>query len=342
MPAQHNPHGIVEIGGRRFDTWRDKQIVRQITVELASNMASEALFRVYDPRFLILDSFTGDDGVAQLLIRVWLGFGEDLGEPVFKGLLANVERGDSDTTFIAYDMGYKMRQEKKTEYHRNLHDLEIIRKLALRNGLNFEGPDEAVALSKHESLIHDSQNDWEHSMERARHTGLVLFVRGDTLFAKEPAKVKAPILTLRNRRDFWLLHSFDFKYKIPENQQGRHREVEYRTRKRGGKRLTGNSRKHKRGTKLNEVRHDVEIHDKTTANRRAHANKELQREHAFTLDVRSIPPLPNVRPDVRDTIALENVGALFSGPYLCDKVIHDLTGQGFATQFSLYRDTRNG
>jgi hypothetical protein len=342
MLPPDNPHGIVVIGGRRFDSWLNKQLIRQITVELASNMASEALIRLFDPRFRIIDSFTGDDGVPEYLVQVYLGFGQDLGPPVFQGLLEVTERGDTDTTFIAYDKGYKMRRLKPTEYHNNLNDLEVIQKLALRNGLNFVGPDDPVALSKHKSLIHDSQNDWEHSMERARHSSLVLYVRDDTLFAKEPAKVKAPILTLRNRKHFWLLHNFDFKYKLPENQQGRHRKVDFYTRKRGGRRLTGESKIHRRGHKLNEARHDVQIHDKVTADRRAQANKELQREHAFTLDVRSIPPLPSVRPDVRDTIALENVGALFSGPYLCDKVIHDLTATGFATQYSLYRDTRNG
>jgi phage protein D len=341
MPPR-NPHEIIEIGGRRFDSWRDKQLVRQVTVELASNMASEALVRLFDPRFKIIDSFTGDDGVPELPMKFWLGFGEDLGEPIFKGLLKVTERGDNDTTFIAYDMGYKMRQEKKTEYHRSLHDLQVIEKLARRNGLNFEGPDNPPALDPHDSLIHDSQNDWEHAMERARHSGFVLFVRGDTLFAKEPAKVKDPVLTLRHRKDFWLLHNFDCKYKLPENERGRHRHVQHRGRHRGGKRLSGDSSTHKRGHKLNEVRHDLEIHTKNMANRRAHASKELQREHAFVLEIRSIPPLPGVRPDVRDTITLENLSALFSGPYLCDKVIHDLTGQSFSTQYSLYRDTRNG
>jgi phage protein D len=341
MPRK-NPHAIVEIAGHRYDSWRDKQLFRQVTVELASNMASEALFRFFDPRFRILDSYTGDDGVPELPMKFWLGFGDDLGPPIFQGLLEVTERGDSDTTFIAYDKGYKMRRTKDSEYHRNLHDVEIITKLARRNGLNVEGPDDLSNLEKHPSLPQDSQNDWEHSMERARHSGYVLYVRDDTLFIKEPAKVKGPILTLKNRKDFWLLHNFDFKYKLPENQQGRHKHVEWRSRKRGGRRLTGNSREHKRGHKLREIRHDISEHTKPTANRRAHASKELQREHAFTLDVRSIPPLPSVRPDVRDTIALENVGKLFSGPYLCDKVTHDLTGQGFATQYSLYRDTING
>jgi phage protein D len=342
MPAPDNPHAIIEIGGDRYDSWRDKQLFRQVTVELASNMASEGLFRFFDPRFRIIDKYTGDDGVAEMEVKFYMGFGLDLGPPVFTGLLEVTERGDSDTTFIAYDKGYKMRRVKDSEYHRGLHDVQIITKLATRNGLKVVGPDDLSELEPHPSMIQDSQNDWEHSMERAREAGYVLYVRGDTLFIKEPAKVGAPVLTLRNRKDFWLLHNWDFKYKLPENNQGRHKHVEWRSRNHGGKRLTGNSSTHKRGHQLRESRHDISEHSKPTANRRARAAKELQREHAFVLDVRSIPPLPSTRPDVRDTIALEGVGLLFSGPYLCDKVVHDLTGGGFGTQYSLYRDTRNG
>src|SRR6185436_10017720 len=124
---------------------------------------------------------------------IYMGFGQDLGEPVFKGLLARVERGDTDSTLIAFDMALKMRKELKTEYHRGIHDLQIIQKLATRNGLGFVGPDEAPALETHPSMIQDSKNDWEHSMERARSSGFNVFVRQDTLFCKEPAKIKAPI-----------------------------------------------------------------------------------------------------------------------------------------------------
>ena len=54
--------------------------------------------------------------------------------------------------------------------------------------------------------------------------------------------------------------------------------------------------------------------------------------------IKSIAPLPGVRPDVRNTIALENVGKLFSGPYLCDKVTHTHTPGELHTEYNLYRD----
>jgi hypothetical protein len=49
----------------------------------------------------------------------------------------------------------------------------------------------------------------------------------------------------------------------------------------------------------------------------------------------STPPLPRVRPDARDTIELLDMGRLFSGPYLCDRVNHEYTGNSFETSYTL-------
>lgn len=337
--VKRNPHSIVEVGGTRYDSWRDKQMFKQVTVELTSNMASEAVFRFFDPRFRILDSYTTSDGVPMLPMRFWMGFGEDLGEPLFKGLLARVERGDSDTTFRAYDNSHKMKQEKLTDYHYSKDDIEIIERLARRNGLNFVGPDSPVKLDKHATMIQDFRNDWEHAIERARECGLVLYVRGDTLFAKEAAKIGAPLITLKFRKDFIVLHNFDLSFKLPENHQGRNKQVEWRARRRGGRRLTGKSSHHPRGTYRSEgTKSDPAIHTPNYVSRKAHASKDLQREHAYVCTIRSIPPLPNVRPDIRDTVEIQNFGKLFSGSYLLDKVTHDHTAEGFSTEYSLYRD----
>jgi len=339
--VKKNPHSIVVIGGRRFDSWRDKQIVKRVEVELATDMSSQATVTLFDPRFRILDSFTSGDGVPQLTCLFYMGFGKDLGPPVFKGLLARVEYGDAATTFLAYDMGLKMKQELKTEYHQGVNDLQILKKLATRNGLRFEGPDQVPALEKHPSLIHPGKNDWEHSMERKRAAGFVVFVRQDTLFCKRPAKISAPILTLRYRKDFEFvpaLFGFSLQYKLPENQQGRPRVVHQRGRKRGGRLLIGQSTTHPRGHHPVKIHRDPAEHTKLYLNTRAHARKELQREPSFNVRIKSIAPLPGVRPDVRNTIALENVGKLFSGPYLCDKVTHTHTPGELHTEYNLYRD----
>lgn len=339
--VERNPHGIVFIGGDRYDTWVDKQIVARIEVELATNQCSEGNLAVFDPRFTILDRYAIDGGVPQLLCRFYLGFGTDLGPPVFLGLLDRVERYDRESVFIVQDLGLKLKDELRTEYHNNIHDLALIEKLAKRHGLLFEGPKKPPALDKHKTMIQDSKNDWELCSERAREAGLNIYVRQETLFAKEPAQISAPVLTLEYRKEFGLLlHDFSLGYKLPENQQGRPKIVEHRARKHGGRRLTGKSDAHPRGHKPVEVRHDRSIHTKAYVSRAAQGHKDLQREPAFNCTVRSIPPLPKLRPDARDTIELIKVGKLFSGPYLCDRVRHTLTGSEFQTEYTLYRDIK--
>lgn len=333
-----NPHGIFVIGGDRYDTWKDKQRVEQITVELTTDEASQAELKVYDPRFYIIDRYSDGKSIPALIVLVYLGFGEDLGPPVFKGLLQDVERGANSSTFIAYDMGYKMRQRENGEYHKG-NDLDILKNLATRNGLKFEGPEKVdPPLEHHPSMIQGAKHDWDFAMERAREAGFNVFVRQDTLFVKEPAKITAPIFTLRYRKDFWLLDEYDMKYSTPENERGRPKIVEHRGRKRGGKRLTGKSKAHDRGHEPIEFRHDPSEHTQIWMNRRAHSHKELNREPAWNGTIRSVPPLPGIRPDVRNTIGLENMGKHFSGLYICDRVRHELTGNAFATDYTLYRD----
>lgn len=336
-----NPHAIVEFGGERFDSWLDKSVVAEANVELTTNKSSEAMLRVFDKGFEFIDRFAPTEGVPLVDVRMWLGFGDagSLGEPIFKGLLARIERGAAMTTFRAYDLGYKMRQIKRTEYHKG-SDLDVLAKLAQRNGLMFEGPGTGVQLEKHDSLIQDEQNDWEHALERAREAGLVLYVRGDTLLAKEPAKVGTPKLTLVNRHDFTLLNDYALNYKLPENVGGRPRTVETRGRGRRGRRLTGESERDARGTEQVEIKRDLAIASRSHARRRAHAKKELDREHAFTLSLRTVPTLNTTRADVRDTLRLQEVGKLFSGDYLVDSAAHNLSAGGFTSSYELYRDAR--
>lgn len=339
MSIKRNPHSIVIVGGDRYDSWVDKQFFKQVTVELMSQQASAGLFRVFDPRFKFLDKYTSGDGVPELPMEFYMGFGEDLGQPIFWGYLARVERGPQDTTFRALDYGQKMKREKITDYHIGKHDLQIIQLLAERRGLKFKFIGKAPALDPHDTMIQDSKNDWEHAIERAREAGFVLYVRQNTLFCGEPPQLGSPIITLRNRKkEAWLFTPFDMSWKLPENHYGRHKVVEHRGRKRGGRRLSGESETHPRGTKKHHMTTDPAIHTKNYVARTAHASKALNREHAFVCNVRQVPPLPGVRPDFRDTIQLEEFGKLFSGPYIVDQVRHDHSGNDFVTEYQLYRD----
>lgn len=340
-----NPHAIVEIDGFQWDSWKHPSLFSRVMVELTTGMASEADWECFDPDFKIIDKYATASGVPMVPVRVWLGFGEDLGQPVFKGLLTRVQRAAATSTFVAYDMGFKMRIEKKTGYHKGT-ELEIMEKLVKRNGLLFQGPAQPLKLDPHPAMIQDAQTDWEHISELAHDIGLVLWVRGDTVFADYPAKVGVPKTTLKNREDFELRSDFDLQYKVPENRGGRAKSVEVRGRGRGGKRLSGKSDQGDRGHVDLRIKKDLALHTKAYATRRAQAQRELDREHAFTLYVRSTPFLPNVYVDVRDTIAIANMGDLFSsaGPpgavtgYIADKVVHELTPGRFTTSYDLYRD----
>jgi len=340
MTAPYHPHAIIEVSGQRFDSWRDKGVFAGMEVELTTDMAAQVMWQVFDPDFKFLDNWVADDGVAVLPARVWLGFGDDLGEPVFKGLLASVERSDNLSTFRFYDMGFRMRQVKQTEYHKGLDDLGIIEKLAKQNGLKFQGPTPSIKLDKHKSVMQDAQTDWEHALERADEAGLVLYVRDDTLFAQEAAKTGTPVVELAYRKDFKLLSDFSLRFRVPENREGRPAQVETRGRGRGGRRLKGKSLENERGTRQVEIKKDLAIKSKRHADRRAHARKELQREHAFTMSASMLPSFAGRRPDVRDTVKILHLGKLFSGLYLCDTVSHSFRPGELKTNLELYRDIK--
>lgn len=331
-------HTVIEVNGESFDSWKNKSLFAGVEVELTTDEASQAVWRVFDPDFAFLDKYISGDGIAVLGARVWLGFGRDLGEPVFKGLLARVERSGAITTFRFYDMGFRLRQVQKTEYHKGLDDVQIIEKLARRNGLLFDGPQPPIKLDKHKSLMQDGQSDWDFAKERADEVGVVMFIRGDTLFVREAAKTGTPILTLAYKKDFILLNDFSLSFKVPENIAGRQKQVEHRGRGRGGHRLKGTSNVSARGTQQVEIKQDLAVKSKRHADRRAEAKKELQREHAFTLSVRMLSSFDDKRPDVRETVAITDLGKLFSGKYLCARVAHEYRPGELSTALDLYRD----
>jgi hypothetical protein len=343
-----NPHAIVEIQGLPFhvDSWKEQRLFSRLNVELTSGECSQATWEVFDPDCKFIDKVSKADGIEMALTRVWLGFGPNLGEPVFKGLLTRVQRGIAKTTFIAYDMGFLMRLRKKSEYHKG-DDLAIIKKLVERTEipggekLKFQGPANPLKLEAHKAMAQDEQTDWEQVSERAHDAGLLLWVRGDTVFADYPATVGDPKITLVNKKDFQLLRDFDLQFKVPENKGGRPKGVEVRGRGRGGKRLKGTSDESKRGHQELHLKEDLAIHTKQRATLRAQAQKELDREHAFTLSIQTLPlTMQTRRVDVRETVRLQEVGRLFSGDYVAGRVSYDLTPGRLTGSFDLYRDVK--
>lgn len=343
-PLPSNPHAIIEIdragqGLVVYDSWDNPRLFQSVSVELPTNESAEGRWTFFDPNFTLIDAFSGKDAIPMATVRIFLGYGQKLGEPIFKGLLAQVERGESETTFIAFDMGFKMKLIKKAGYKNKKDDLAILKDLAARNGLKFEGPEKPLKLEPHRAMMQDEQTDWEHSLERARDAGLVIFVRQDTLFAKYPAKVGKPVLTLQNRKDFVLQRGWEFIYRTPENQEGRPRQVKVRRRGKGGKRIEGKSQRSNRGRESVILKRDGSG-KATTAKltKRAQAQKELEREHAFEGNVEIVFPLNNERLDVRNTVRIENLGKLFSGDYICDTVLYQFEPGRLGLNLNLYRD----
>jgi phage protein D len=254
--------------------------------------------------------------------------------------LARVERSQAMTLFTAYDMGLKMKLFKRPGYHAKKKDVAILRDLAARNRLRFQGPGTWAADGR-PAITQDEQTDWEFALEVARDAGLVLFVRHDTLFALPPAKAGTPALTLANRQDFNLGADWDFTYKTPENQEGRPRKVTRRGRGKGGKRLDGASdASGKEGGRERLVfKRDVPgRHTKGVLSARAKAQKELEREHAFEGHLRVFWPVSNARPDVRDTVRVAGVGKLFGGDYLVDRANYQFGPGQLEMNLALYRD----
>ena len=205
--------------------------------------------------------------------------------------------------------------------------------------MKFEGPEKPLKLEPHRAMMQDEQTDWEHAMERARDSGLVLFVRQDTLFAKYPAKIGTPALTLTNKKDFILQSGWDFIYRTPENQDGRPRKVTVRGRGKAGKRLEGQSDVAQRGTENVILKRDVSGKaTKSKLTKRAQAQKELDREHAFEGRVEIVFPLGGERLDVRNTIEVLEVGKLFSGKYIADTVSYEFAPGRLGLNLDLYRD----
>ncbi|HEY9286162.1 MAG TPA: hypothetical protein VIP46_22110 [Pyrinomonadaceae bacterium] len=343
MTLPHTNRAIIEVNGRQFDSWHDgPAYFKGVEINLSSGAASECEWRIFDPDSNLLRQFLTGEDLMELTVKARLGFGIEVpnSPPIFEGILTSAE-WERDTIILrSYDNGYRMRKAKETEYHRNLDDVQIIEKLAKQNGLSFEGPTPAIKLDRHKSLIQDGQTDWEFATERAENAGLVLYVRRNTLYAKEAAKTSPPILTLTYGQDFILSDGINFRYRAPENVEGRPGRVEVRARGKGGRRITGRSDENRRGVRHVELRNDLPIKTKRSADRRAQARKDIQREHAFTGSIKLLPTFEGRWPDIRDTVLVKGIGPLFGGKYICGEVAHSFGPGVIETTLDLYRDIR--
>lgn len=333
-----NAHAIVEIGDRRFDNWEHKMLFESLSVELTVGQMSKAEWRVKDETFRFMDSFTRSDGVPTLPCRVYMGYGVDLGEPIFKGLLAQVQHGTRTGVFTFFDKSWIMRREKRPGYNKG-DDITVMRKLVERNGLKFVGPGRGFPSEKISSSMQDDQTDWEHFTELTNNAGLVTYCIDDTVFAVEPAKVGKPVRTFRYGVDFDFLRELDLVHRTPESEEGRPRLVEVRTRGAGGRRVTGRTADSGRGRVSVESTRSLKDRTPAGAKRRAEAKERMEREKAFENNIKTPLPLLNERIQLRNTVALENCGRLWSAAYVVD-VIAYLLERASTVNYRISRDIK--
>lgn len=328
---------MVEYGEHTFDSIHDESFIAGVTVDLSTDQASEAEISIVDEDCEFLDGLSQQDGLPWAVVRVWLGYNEDLGAPVFKGLLASVDHGKGKTTLRFFDMGFRMRIDQKTEYHKGL-DLDVLKKLVTRHHLKFVGPGKGVKGLPLKSRKQEAQTDWELALDLAQNMGLVLFVRGDTLFATHPTRTQGvePVATFK-KRDVMILNTRDFHYNLPENRSGRPRRVEVRGRGRNGTKLSGVSEESKRGRSYIVVGSTIPHTAKSEAARRAQAIRELEREPTFTCSFSTIFQ-ESQQADIRDVIELVDAGDLFSGKYIVDGLVHEFSPGHLTTNYDLVRD----
>lgn len=339
---------VTPLGGATdlWDSWNHEGLFSRVSVELTTEDASEAQWAVNDPQKKMLNRYSNAGGIPDATVRVWLGYGENLGEPIFKGMLAGVGRGASVTTFRAYDMGYRMRQRARTKYRKG-RDTDIMRRLIeetkIAGGhLRCDMPDGYPSVT-HAAMIQDGGTDWDHLGELAREAGLVRFVRGDTVFLREPnVRGVAPVVMLELGKTALVARDTDLSFKLPENREGRARVVAARGRGRAGKRLEAKSDEGERGVEQLLLKRDLKPHTQAAARRRAQAVRQLEREHAFECRVRAMRPLTITRAYQRDVVGLRDAGDLFSGDYVVDSVSYEADPRGLTTIYNLQRDIKEG
>ena len=335
------PHCIVEIATRRFDSWREADDVHETSVQLTTDKTGEGIVSLFDPDFRVIDSLTGTDGISQQTARFWFGWGSSLGDSLFVGSLARVEHSNGISTFRFHDYSAKMKQAKKARYHKKKTDLQILQDLATENGLKFQAPKTLPPSEKIDDIIQTGKTDWDFALKIAGHAGLKLYVRGATLFAVEAGTTALAdsVATLDYGTDFQLLRGFNLTYKLPENKKGRPRKTEVRGRASGGKLLKGSQETGTRGVTDIVVNQDLPKQTIALAERRAGGKNSRRREYAFEHHLETLPSFRQ-RIEVRDTIALSNMGKFFSGKYVVTEVQYGFHPGNLTCEFSVGRDLK--
>lgn len=343
-------HCVVEIDGEEYDSWKDGGLINGVTVTLNTDKSGEAIVALADPRFIFTDAHLDASGLRRAKVRVWMGFGEkaQLGPPLFEGLLSGHDHDGAIATFAFDDHLSRMKQKKRSRYHINKSDLDVMRSLAGEYGyrivISKDVPDSEV----NDCLIQWGQTDWQFFMETARRCGLRVYMQGQTLYVQEAGRTGEAVVDLvygpqsgDDASEFVMMRGIGLSHKLPENKKGRPGRVEVRTRGRGGRMISGDDGdSDTRGGDHVHVEEDLPHHTERAARRRARARRSLHREDAFDHRIRLLPAFLRSHVPLRqgETVRLLGVGQFYSGTYIIRSARYIYDTNQYAAELSLKRD----
>jgi phage protein D len=326
---------IVEIGGTRYDSRAEEARLRSAALDLTADRTSEAEISFADPDFTFTDRHLNQR--PSIKCRVWMGYGESIGEPLFKGRLAGHEHDGEYATFRFHDQAAVMKRERKLRYHRGKTDFGMMRSIAEEHGLQFQLLGDARDSEAHPSLPQQGVTDWDFIRLIARRSGLRVWVEGDTLLAQKAGVQGGGGMILTYREDFLMLRSLSLSYRLPESRRGRHQRVAVHGRGPAGERITGEASGDDRGRVHQSAREDLTHHTRSEAERRAHAIKAGVRESAFENRIRLIEAA-GATPALRGVVTLKGCGAFYGGDYVVHALRKEFRRGALVDELTLRRD----
>lgn len=328
---------VIDMGSVRYSSRNESSRLMTVTVDLTTDRTSEAEVVFADPNFEITDRHLDDTGLPRLTARIWLGYGEDLGEPHFKGVLAGHEHDGERAVFRFHDQGAKLKTDKKLRYHNGKSDFDIIRSIAGEYEMNFVVLEGAQDGEAHESLIQRGVNDWDFIRTIARRYGIRLWIEGDTIFAQGAGKHGTSAQVITYRKDFLLVRPVSLSYKLPENRRGRHQSVKFHVRGAGGQRVTGEDVSDERGRKHQSAGEDLPHHTRGEAARRARGKRLHVKESAFEHRIRLLDASAS-RFRLRSVITLAGCGDFYGGDYVIHALRKEWRRGALMDELTLRRD----
>ena len=331
------PRCIVEINGTRFDSWRGENLISS-SVDLTTDKTGEGSIELFDPDYKIIDSLLAD-GVKPLEAKFYYGWSVNPGNPLFTGSLARVEWSNQALTLSFHDKSSKMKQAKKTRYHKRKTDIQILRKLAEDNGLEFSTKSQIGESQIIDSWMQAGKTDWEFALKVASRAGLRLYVQDNTLFAVEAGTttLNEPSAMLNFEKDFTLLRGFNLSYKLPENKKGRPHRTTVRGRGKNDRQLKGEAHAGTSGTTDIVVHEDLPQASVSLATRRATGKTSKRREYAFEHQIRTLSSFRQII-EVRKTLTLAGMGKFFSGNYVVTDIRHSFRAGDLNSEITVGRD----